>query len=132
MGETTPSASGMDMSYRKFCAEVFSPPPVVETPPPPEWERPVGYEQDYEAAGTTVDGEPTIFISIASYRDDLCHNTIREALRMAEHPRRLFFGAVEQSIPSQGDLPCNFTTVPCDADPSQLLSATGKSDVSPE
>ncbi|CAK0834186.1 unnamed protein product [Prorocentrum cordatum] len=109
------------MSYRKFCAEVFDPPPFVESPPPPEWEPPTGYGQHYETLGTTVDGEPTIFISIASYRDDLCHNTIKEALRMAEHPRRLFFGAVEQSIPSQGDLPCNFTMVPCDVDPSQLL-----------
>jgi hypothetical protein len=65
------------------------------------------------------DGEPTIFIGIASYRDMMCHETIERALFYAKRPDNLYFGVVEQN--AEGDTPCLFTKQSCEAAPEQLL-----------
>mmetsp|Transcript_18046 Transcript_18046/g.54385 ORF Transcript_18046/g.54385 Transcript_18046/m.54385 type:complete len:582 (-) Transcript_18046:62-1807(-) len=81
-------------------------------------------EADLDALTSEVGGEPTIFVGIASYRDALCHNTLNEALRWADHPRRLFFGVVEQNAQDDADeLRCDYTPKPCKEDPSQPLCA---------
>eukprot|EP00658_Telonema_sp_P-2_P057145 TRINITY_DN4560_c0_g1_i1.p1 TRINITY_DN4560_c0_g1~~TRINITY_DN4560_c0_g1_i1.p1 ORF type:complete len:357 (-),score=69.27 TRINITY_DN4560_c0_g1_i1:88-1158(-) len=90
-------------------------------PPPPAvhgaWQNPIGV--DLDTLGSFVDNQPTIFISIAAYRDPMCHITIANALRWAAHPSRLVFGVVQQN--AEGDEPCLYTKAPCDKDPGQLL-----------
>ena len=40
----------------------------------------------------------TIFVSIASYRDSQCKNTIKELFTKAKHPRNIILGICDQSI----------------------------------
>lgn len=42
---------------------------------------------------------PTIFMSVASYRDADCSDTIRDIFAKAEHPDRVFVGICEQNSP---------------------------------
>lgn len=44
--------------------------------------------------------EDTIFVSIASYRDSLCSDTIDEIFSKARHPERVFVGVCEQNTKS--------------------------------
>jgi [Skp1-protein]-hydroxyproline N-acetylglucosaminyltransferase len=41
--------------------------------------------------------ENTIFVSIASYRDDVCTDTLDSLFEMAEHPNRIFVGICQQN-----------------------------------
>lgn len=41
--------------------------------------------------------EDTIFISIASYRDSECSDTVRDIYKKAKHPERIFCGICEQN-----------------------------------
>ena len=41
--------------------------------------------------------QPTIFVSVASYRDDQCFKTIEEMFAKAARPDRVFVGVVEQN-----------------------------------
>jgi hypothetical protein len=54
--------------------------------------------------GSFVNGMPTIYLKVASYRDELCHLTIADAFEKAKHPDRIFVGIVEQN--ALGDVPC--------------------------
>jgi len=116
-GEPSPSDGG-EVSWTKAtmkqCHNVVLPPPE---PRGKEWVPPVGVE--LEDTGTFVDGQPTIFISVAAYRDPMCHTTISNALTWAMHPGRLRFGVVDQW--AEGDEPCDYTARPCAEDPEQLL-----------
>jgi hypothetical protein len=47
--------------------------------------------------GSFVNGLPTIYLKVASYRDELCHLTLADAFTKANHPERLFVGIVEQA-----------------------------------
>ena len=58
------------------------------------------YQREYFASAK----EPTIFVSIASYRDDSCNTTISNMIRNAKFPYRISFGICEQHKP--GDAPC--------------------------
>lgn len=46
--------------------------------------------------GSFIDGLPTIYLKVASYRDELCHLTLADAFTKANHPERIFIGIVEQ------------------------------------
>ena len=48
----------------------------------------------------------TIFVSIASFRDTLCSQTIRSMFDMAKYPSRIFAGICEQNDPSAKDEIC--------------------------
>jgi len=77
---------------------------------------------DPDALRSELEGQPTIFVSIASYRDSLCHNTLEEALKWADYPRRLVFGVVEQNALHEApELRCDYTPKPCSEEPSQSL-----------
>lgn len=41
--------------------------------------------------------ENTIFVSIASYRDDVCTDTLDSLFKMADHPNRIFVGICQQN-----------------------------------
>uniref|UniRef100_A0A7S1U7Y9 PPIase cyclophilin-type domain-containing protein n=1 Tax=Phaeomonas parva TaxID=124430 RepID=A0A7S1U7Y9_9STRA len=66
-----------------------------------------------------VDGQPTIFLKLASYRDYQCPTTLDDAIRKAKYPFRLSFGVVEQNAP--GDPPCGRPERSCAEDPTQPL-----------
>ena len=57
-----------------------------------------------EEVGYDIDGEPSILISIASYRDELCDDTIANAFQRAKFKSRIIFGVVQQN--ADGDQPC--------------------------
>lgn len=48
----------------------------------------------------------TIFVSIASYRDDVCNSTLRSLFEMAEDPDRVFVGICQQNKEDE-DGECN-------------------------
>jgi hypothetical protein len=66
-----------------------------------------------------VGGYPTIFLMIASYRDFQCRETIEIAFERADHPERLFVGAVDQV--SDGDMGCLDLEVPCSVDSNRKI-----------
>lgn len=72
---------------------------------------------DYNTVGSRVAGEETIFLMIASYRDFQCRETIASAFERADHPERLYVGAVDQTVP--GDVGCLDFEIPCSQDPTQ-------------
>ena len=49
---------------------------------------------------TSQPGRPTIFVSVASYRDNKCASTVRDMYAKAKHPERVFVGVVEQNSDS--------------------------------
>lgn len=76
-------------------------------------------EGDMFTSGSKVNGEETIFLMIASYRDFQCRETITSAFNKADHPERLFVGAVDQVVP--GDIGCLDIEIPCSQDPTQAI-----------
>ena len=71
--------------------------------------------------GSKVNGHETIFLMIASYRDFQCKETIASAFNRADHPERLFVGAVDQLTPGDTGLGCLDVEVPCAQKPDQPL-----------
>eukprot|EP01063_Lacrimia_lanifica_P004150 TRINITY_DN12317_c0_g1_i1.p1 TRINITY_DN12317_c0_g1~~TRINITY_DN12317_c0_g1_i1.p1 ORF type:complete len:583 (+),score=172.82 TRINITY_DN12317_c0_g1_i1:84-1832(+) len=66
------------------------------------------------AQGThRVDGEPTIFVSIAAFRDADCHNTIDHLYATAKFPRRVFAGVVCQRREGEPEEACVGDYAPC-------------------
>ena len=89
------------------------------------WDGGEGFEERYASVGSfDENGNPTIFIGIASYRDEMCRGTVQRALANARYPWRLFFGVVDQR--ADGDRPCMRTKKHCKADPDQLLCKHAK------
>ncbi len=98
-------------------AEGYEVMPMTDLKVPRFWEP--SPNTDPNKAKDYVNGHETIYLMIASYRDFQCHETINSALMRADHPERVFIGAVDQVVP--GDVGCLTTQVPCDQDPQQLL-----------
>ena len=61
----------------------------------------------------------TIFVSLTSYRNPHCRNTVQNAFAHAAHPERIRVGIVDQIDPS--DVPCDVPIMPCSIDPDQIL-----------
>ena len=78
---------------------------------PKFWYPPQG--TDYDTVGSYVDGEPTIFLMVASYRDFQCRDTVVSALERAQLPNRIRVGVVQQNAP--GDVDCATPDTPCDS-----------------
>ena len=51
-----------------------------------------------------VDSGDTIFVSVASYRDPECPNTVFDCLEKASCPLRVFVGVCEQNYPRDGNV----------------------------
>lgn len=51
-----------------------------------------------------VNLDDSIFVTVASYRDDQCAPTVKDMFDKAKNPQALFFGIVEQHMPDE--LPC--------------------------
>jgi len=89
--------------------------PFSELKVPRFWEA----KGDVIKSGFKVGGEDTIFLMIASYRDFQCRETITSAFKKADHPERLFVGAVDQLVP--GDIGCLDIDIPCSQDNTQAI-----------
>ena len=83
------------------------------------WEPPTKDEDTMLNIGSYVNGEPTIFLMIASYRDFQCRETITSAYMRSDHPERLYVGAVDQLV--AGDIGCLDIDIPCSEDPTQMI-----------
>ena len=92
--------------------------PMIDLKVPRFWFPKEGVE-GYNTAGSKVNGEETIFLMIASYRDFQCRETITSAYMRSDHPERLFIGAVDQTVP--GDIGCLDLEIPCSKDPTQMI-----------
>eukprot|EP00633_Aureoumbra_lagunensis_P004009 CAMPEP_0197318572 /NCGR_PEP_ID=MMETSP0891-20130614/51640_1 /TAXON_ID=44058 ORGANISM="Aureoumbra lagunensis, Strain CCMP1510" /NCGR_SAMPLE_ID=MMETSP0891 /ASSEMBLY_ACC=CAM_ASM_000534 /LENGTH=530 /DNA_ID=CAMNT_0042809113 /DNA_START=154 /DNA_END=1746 /DNA_ORIENTATION=- len=68
----------------------------------------------------TVEGEPTIFLMIASYRDFQCRDSLNSALRRAKYAARLVIGVVQQNIKEE-DESCIDPIESCETNREQLL-----------
>jgi hypothetical protein len=86
------------------------------------WEPPPGSDQLDHI--DMINGEPTIFLMIASYRDWQCRDTATSALERATFPGRVIVAAVQQNRP--GDVGCGEPQKPCNEDPSQPLCSRAK------
>jgi hypothetical protein len=86
------------------------------------WEPPAGSDQLDHV--DMIDGQPTIFLMIASYRDWQCRDTATSALERATFPGRVVVAAVQQNRP--GDVGCGEPPKPCSEEPSQPLCARAK------
>jgi Glycosyltransferase (GlcNAc) len=91
--------------------------PLTNITVPRFWEPPIN--EDLNKVGSKVNGHETIFLMIASYRDFQCRETITSAFNKADHPERLFVGAVDQLVP--GDIGCLDIDIPCSTDPNQAI-----------
>ena len=49
----------------------------------------------------------TIFVSIPSYRDSICSNTLKELYRNADNPELVFAGVFEQNDPNTSNESCD-------------------------
>jgi Glycosyltransferase (GlcNAc) len=76
-------------------------------------------EFEMNKVGSKVNGQDTIFLMIASYRDFQCRETITSAYMRSDHPERLFIGAVDQVVP--GDIGCLDIDIPCSVDDTQPI-----------
>jgi Glycosyltransferase (GlcNAc) len=55
------------------------------------------WDQEYLHRMPERRSDGSIFLSVASYRDDNCLATLQEAYRQAEHPDNLFVGLIQQN-----------------------------------
>jgi Glycosyltransferase (GlcNAc) len=76
-------------------------------------------EAELNKVGSKVNGQETIFLMIASYRDFQCRETITSAYMRSDHPERLFVGAVDQTV--AGDIGCLDIEIPCTVDNTQPI-----------
>ena len=76
-------------------------------------------EAELNKVGSKVNGQETIFLMIASYRDFQCRETISSAYMRSDHPERLFVGAVDQTV--AGDIGCLDIDIPCTVDNTQPI-----------
>eukprot|EP01035_Chromulina_nebulosa_P021022 gene21022-27245_t len=91
--------------------------PLTELKVPKFWKAPEG--ADINKIGDFINNQETIYLMIASYRDFQCRETIASAFNKADHPERLFVGAVDQVV--AGDIGCLDNEVPCSTNPDQPL-----------
>jgi hypothetical protein len=91
--------------------------PITKLQVPRFWSPPEG--TDLNKIGSHVNGEETIFLMIASYRDFQCRETITSAFQRSDHPERLFIGAVDQVV--AGDTGCLDIDIPCSVDANQPI-----------
>src|SRR6478609_236107 len=54
--------------------------------------------------------DDTIFVSVASYRDQDCKNTIKSVFEEADNPTRVFVGTCEQNDPGDSGEACDVLT----------------------
>jgi hypothetical protein len=70
--------------------------------------------------GSKMNGKETIFISIASYRDYQCRQTVETIFLHATYPERIRVAVVDQ-IDKTVDSPCSEPQELCSKDPTQVL-----------
>jgi len=76
------------------------------------------WDQQYLRRMPSRRDDGSIFLSIATYRDENCLNTIRWAYEKAQHPEKLFVGLVQQNCHHncRSGVLANLSMVPVDPD----------------
>lgn len=82
-------------------------------------QRLVTPEEALNIGSKTSDGEETIYITIASYRDPECPITIDSIFTRAKYPHRLRVAVIDQRMDS--DMRCIVPEIPCEQQPDQVL-----------
>ena len=77
-------------------------------------------KEEADAIGSKHNGEETIFISLASYRDPECTPTVESIFQRAKNPNRIRVAIIDQRKNDE-DPSCNRPLVPCEQDPGQVL-----------
>jgi len=85
-------------------------------------ERGLMSAHDAQSIGSSIYASPesgqkllleTIYVSVASYRDYQCAQTVESIFSMAKHPERIRVAIVDQMDRSKGDLPCFDVSINC-------------------
>jgi len=105
---------GEEYSWLKECVTNV----VSLTGPQPGYPLLSAKEIALNQIGTFVNGRPTVYVTIASYRDSWCKNSVTTAFSQAVYPDRIFVGVAEQNAP--GDEPCVDPEI-CNVDPEHVL-----------
>jgi len=116
-GSTVQASASGEKAFRRVCKFTVVPPPPAYAPPP---------GMDLDDLGTKVSGRPTVYVSVASYRDSRCTGTINSIFERAQYPDRVFVGVVQQNSPGSGDSECVQVPTPCSAMSSQTLCRFAK------
>lgn len=75
--------------------------------------------EEAEQVGSFYKKMPTIYVSIASYRDPECVPTVEDVFLRAKHPERVRLAVIDQV--KDGDPKCSTPATPCAEDPDQAL-----------
>jgi hypothetical protein len=75
--------------------------------------------EEARSIGSLYKGKETIFLSVASYRDQECLPTVESIFLRAKHPERIRVAIVDQV--EAGDKKCSQPELSCDQDPEQVL-----------
>ena len=90
------------------------------------WHHATGAPDDGDGLDSLVDpsvGTPSILLSVASYRDFQCAETVGSALSMATHPERISVAVVDQGVPGVEDPDC---TPMCDTEDARAADVRCK------
>ena len=90
------------------------------------WRHATGAPDDADGLEGLIDpsvGTPSILLSVASYRDFQCAETVGSALSMAAYPERISVAVVDQGILGAGDPDC---TPMCDTEEAQATDVRCK------
>jgi hypothetical protein len=75
--------------------------------------------EEARSVGSLYKGKETIFLSVASYRDQECLPTVESIFLRAKYPERIRVAIVDQVEAT--DRKCSQPELPCDQDPEQVL-----------
>jgi hypothetical protein len=75
--------------------------------------------EEARSVGSLYEGKETIFLSVASYRDQECLPTVESIFLRAKHPERIRVAIVDQAEAT--DKKCSQPEFPCDQDPEQVI-----------
>lgn len=92
---------------------------------PKFWEPEATYQNGMDGRastwyGSSYEGEETIFVAIASYRDEKCTSTVEDIFERAKHPERLRVAIVDQLVPGV-DQRCAVPEKTCADDKNSIL-----------
>lgn len=115
-----------DNKTEMMVAKFWSPPIHRKMLMPRELAMKVGTCIEPDSKGSYVRGadcpldKRTIFVTIASYRDFQCRETVESLMTRAAHPERIRIGVVDQIVDGL-DVACDAPIESCDSKPEQAL-----------
>jgi hypothetical protein len=76
------------------------------------------WDRDYLSRMPPRRDDGSIFLSVATYRDENCYNTVYNAYKKAQHPEKLFVGLVQQNCHAEckSGVLANLSMIPVEPD----------------